>query len=274
MQARSFTYSAVCQPERYSCDPQTRLFFFDASFLKENKIPQGAPCSFFFFYNTKSLCFSGKIYFQESGKGRRLCCHAARLFYVDGESFFSNSVRGNILLNGVALAGSLSVRMHKSFQLDTADIRGRTAQFLQFATSNEGFSDSLEDYAVSGGNGILFYLDHRTALTCFPASSASLFFSLGKREYQRKNSKIIRLQEEPTLTPIERIIALKESAQQGRFRVDFGPRKIRAECSAVLRIFRSALIFCNIAFTSLEPENIRFLYEMSKKEKYLGGEFF
>ncbi len=261
--------AAVCRPQFYSFDLQSRRFFFDEAFISESKLPRGVQCLFCFFYKTRRVCFSAAISSIES----RSFCRAEALFYADEESPFLPSASGKVLLSGDALSGALSVRVRKDFPLDTTDRNERMMSFSKFANSESGAAlfaaEALENFAPGGTSGVLFYLDHKGALACFPIAAAASLFPHDERE---------GAMQEPANRPAnyaalaEKIRTLKGAAQRGSFCMELGLRKIEAECGVFFSVSRGSLLFCSLAFAELAPENVRFLYEMSRGEKYTGSD--
>ena len=236
---------AVCRPQFYACKPTAMTFFFDNAFLKESGMPQNVPCRFSFFYKARRICFLAAI---SSIEGKSFC-RADALFYGEEESPFLPSASGKIFFNGNAPPSALSLRVHKDFPLDTADRNGRAASFFKFAKSSSGQAafrelEAVNADALGSASGILFFLDHESALACLSLDGA------GNIELAKK------------------LKSLKKSPQDVTFLLEFSLRKIEAECKAVFSLFRGSLLLCSLAFAELAPENVRFLYEMSHGEKY------
>ena len=264
---------AFCGPRFYSCNPNSMSFFFDEAFIKKANLPRDVPCRFCFFYKARRVCFTAAI---TSVNGKSFC-HADALFYADSDSSFLLFPRGKLLFANDALLGVLSLRVHRHFPLDTANKDERAARFLRFAKSASGEAAFNEIEAGnsldrSGKSGILFYLDRGEALACFPLAAAAPLLQRSLPAFLRAGKGSCQQEPLSCAEIAAKIAELKGAPQEAHVSLKFDIRSIEAECKAFLSAYSDNLLFCDISLLGVEPENIRYIYEMSHGEKYTGDD--
>ena len=272
-QPSAATASAFCSPRLYSFNPNSMSFFFDEAFIRKANLPRRVPCLFCFFYKTRRVCFTAAI---TSVNGKSFC-RADALFYADDDSSFLTFPRGKLLFTSDALLGVLSLLVHRSFPLSTANKNERKLRFLGFADSEAGKEvfgeiEASNSLVRAGKSGILFYIDCAEALACFPVEAAAPLFQRNLPAFLRAGKASAEREPLDRAALISKIAGLEGAPQKANISLKFGVRSIEADGKASFSIYSDNLLLCAVSPLRLEMENVRFIYEMSRGEKYTGGD--
>ena len=222
----------ICHPDSYKYDRNRQRIVFSGDFISSRKIPENISFEFLFSHKEKRILFSSKI----SGEGNSpKFCPVGDLFYAEE----SAGKRGHPVEAKIRIGKeTLTALSSPEFPLSTDKAGDRVSGFVK----NIGRKKNL-----SGNSGLRLYMDHKGAVfAILEMSFSSWLYGIPV--------KIIKSGEEYDVD----------------FSVRFENRKISVPGILSSITVPGQVRICKVKFVQLVPEDERFLYEMSRGEKYPG----
>lgn len=251
-------FPAVLCPASSVRDGLSGRIFLPQDFLAAHGFTAGCKCCFCFRFRSRRVFFLSRLEPADGGASAL----AGDLFYAadvpgtvrpsrraDDAEAGAESVpeaAGSLVFSG----RTLYLAADSAFPLRTADRKKRLRAFLYAVPEN---LPDREPGARFRETGALFYLDHKTALAAF--SSGYLRAAFPEEDFPQMLTGSLHL-----------AFAARRLVLPCSIRFSFGKA---GEDSVRPRLkIPAGLALCRLDFTAPVPEDVRFLYELSRGRKY------